>query len=132
MCKSYVNGYKYDFFKIKSMVHGVSVQTFDNTVSIILFVSLSIPPFLQFLDCNSQMNMFSRVRSFNMFLLRKICQYLKLNTCLWWCIIEWHNLELKPKRTSKNKMEMLRYLQRSTMMAHLLKTNKSRRTVYKK
>jgi len=27
------------FLKIKSMVHGVSVQTFDNTVSIILFVS---------------------------------------------------------------------------------------------
>lgn len=94
---------------------------------------LSIPPFLQFLDCNSQINMFSRVRSFNMFLLRKICQYLKLNTCLWWCTTEWHNLELKPKWTSKDKMEMLdTYREAPWWLISYKQTRKSRRTVYKK
>lgn len=60
------------------------VQTFDNSKYCLYF---TIPPFLQFLNCNSQMDMF----------LLQVCQYLKLKTCLWSCKKEWFNLELEPK-----------------------------------
>lgn len=91
------------------------VQTFDNTKYCLYF---TIPPFLQFLNYNSQIGMFpgSMFHASTCFTF-KVCQYLKLKTCLWSCKKEWFNLELEPKIDLSRQSGMSSIFRNSTVMA---------------
>lgn len=60
------------------------VQTFDNSKSCLYF---AIPPFLQFLNYNSPIDMFpgSMFHASTPFTFKSVNTYLKLKTCLWSC-----------------------------------------------
>lgn len=87
------------------MVHGVSSANIWQFQ--VLFVFYHCAPFLQFLNCNSQIDMF----------LLQVCQYLKLKTCLWSCKKEWFNLELEPKIIFQRQSGMSYIFRNSTVMA---------------
>lgn len=91
------------------------VQTFDNTKYCLYF---TIPSFLQFLNYNSQIGMFpgSMFHASTCFTF-KVCQYLKLKTCLWSCKKEWFNLELEPKIDLSRQSGMSSIFRNSTVTA---------------
>lgn len=104
------------------------VQTFDNSKYCLYF---AIPSFLQFLNCNSQINVsLKHVSCFDKFLLQ-VCLYLKLNTCLWSCKNKWFNLELEPKMTFKGNQGCPISLEIALWWLNLLFNTKQSQTVYK-